>query len=583
MESRWLLKDLPDAPQVRLLAGALNVDDTLAGLLVQRGVTSFDQARNFFRPQLDALPDPFCMRDMEVAVARLNTAQERSEQILIYGDYDVDGTTAVALVTGFLRRFFPAVDYYLPDRHREGYGLSQAGVDHAVATGATLLITLDCGIKAVDNVAYARRQGVDVIICDHHEPGAVLPDAVAILDPKRHDCPYPHSNLSGCGVGFKLMWAYCLHHQVPTEALLPSLDLVAVSIAADLVPIVGENRILAYYGLQQLCRQPRPGLRALLEVAGLEPQEDGTYNLDISKVVFVIGPRLNAAGRVAHARTAVELLLAQTDDEARPAARQLQALNETRRGHDQSNTHHALRMIADDPALRDAPATVLFHADWHQGVAGIVASRCLGSYYRPTVILTQGDDGALTGSARSVENFDLYAAVASCADLLDRFGGHTQAAGLRLAPDKLVDFRTRFNAVVAATLLPEQSVRQIDVDCELTLSHISGRFFRVLRQFGPFGPGNMQPHFVARGLTDAGCAPVGRAEPPAHLRICVRQHNGPVIKGIGFGLAHHYPRIAAGEPFDLCFTLEEESFRGQKTVRLNVKDVRFKPAAGPSD
>ncbi|MGB3617564.1 MAG: DHH family phosphoesterase, partial [Catalinimonas sp.] len=394
MEKRWCLKPTPDEACVAELSRVLNISETLTGLLVQRGVRTFETARAFFRPSLDDLIDPFLMCDMEKAVTRLGAALERGERIVVYGDYDADGTTSVALVAGFLRRFHPDVDYYLPDRHREGYGLSRVGVDWAAERGATLIITLDCGIRAVENVAYARRRGLDVIVCDHHEPGETLPDALAVLDPKRPDCDYPHADLSGCGVGLKLLWAYCLRHNVPTEALHRELDLLAVSIAADLVPMTGENRVLVYHGLRQLEQNPRPGIRMLFERAGKVPLEDGTYELDVNDLVFIVAPRLNAAGRMEHARLAVELLLADTPEAARPAAEKLDDLNQRRRAYDQQNAQEALDMIAEVVEFRDAPATVLFREGWHPGVAGIVASRCLSTHYRPTVILTAAGDDA---------------------------------------------------------------------------------------------------------------------------------------------------------------------------------------------
>ncbi|SDM07880.1 single-stranded-DNA-specific exonuclease [Catalinimonas alkaloidigena] len=578
MEKRWSYRPTPSSEQVERLSRAIHVNETLACLLIQRGITTFDDAKDFFRPSLDDLHDPFQMCGMHEAVQRMTVAmQEKREKILIYGDYDVDGTTAVSLVYSFLRNLHPDIDYYIPDRKQEGYGISDQGIAYALERGVTLIITLDCGTKDLEKIKKARRQGIDFIVCDHHEPGDQLPEAVAVLNPKRADCPYPFVELSGCGIGFKLLSAYCVRHGVPLQALYRYLDMLAISIAADIVPITGENRILAHWGMRKMLEDPCLGIRKLLAAAGHFPDErSGQYTLNISNVVFVVAPRLNAAGRMAHARLVVELLTATDEQEAERIANLLELRNTERRDYDTQQTQQAMDMIAEEEDItEETNTTVLYHEAWHKGVVGIMASRCVEKYYRPTVILTKSN-GSLTGSARSVDGFDLHAALNECADLLEKFGGHQQAAGLTLSPDKLDQFRLRFEEIVTRRLTPEQKIPLFEIDCELNFADITPKFWRVLKQFAPFGPGNMNPLFVTRQVVDAGCVPVGaKIVPPPHLRFRVQQQDSPVMEGIGFGLAHYYPRIADGEPFQLCYTLEENHFRGQTRLQLQVKDVKF--------
>ena len=565
---RWILRNplTPNQqPTADSLALQLNLNPFLAQLLVQRGVDTFDSAKAFFRPELSQLHDPFLMADMQKAVDRLNLAMERNEKIVVYGDYDVDGTTSVAMFYGFLSRFYDKLEHYIPDRYAEGYGVSRQGVEWARDNGFSLIVTLDCGIKSVDKVQLAAEYGIDFIICDHHRPGDELPAAVAVLDPKRADCLYPYKELTGCGVGFKLLHAFCLDHDYDLSLLYQYLDLLVVSIACDIVHITGENRVMAYYGLKRLNEAPRTGLKALAQVAGF------TKKMDIMSVVFGLGPRINAAGRIAHAREAVRLLLSDDEAEATDFSFEINKHNLERRTFDSSITDEAISMIENSEWQQNASSTVLFKPTWHKGVVGIVASRCIEQYHRPTIILTQSHDKA-AGSARSVPGFDVYEAIEACADLLEQFGGHTFAAGLTLPLENVDAFRAKFDEVVAKTILPEQLTPMIDIDLELDLAAITPKFFNIINQMQPFGPQNMVPVFSSSGVMVAGRPTIMKEK---HLKIEVYQTGTPVFTAVGFGMAHHHADLMAGKPFSICYSIEENDFRGVKSLQLFLKDVRF--------
>jgi single-stranded-DNA-specific exonuclease len=569
MEKRWTIKEPGNTAVVKHLAEALNISPVLANLLVQRNVFTFDEAKAFFRPQLSDLHDPFIMTGMADAVKRIELAIDNSERILVYGDYDVDGTTSVALVFSFLSRFYPNMDFYIPNRYEEGYGVSFKGIDYAAETNCSLVIALDCGIKAVEKVAYAKEKNIDFIICDHHTPGDSLPEAIACLDPKRADCPYPDKNLSGCGVGFKLMQAYCRYKNIDEEMLYEYLDLVAVSIASDIVPIIGENRVMAYYGLQKLNTTPSTGLMSIIKISGMEGKE-----LTISDIVFKIGPRINAAGRIDSGRDAVALLVSSEPHLAERMSFDINVCNETRKDLDRNITLEALELIAQNKSLHKKKSTVLFKPEWHKGVIGIVASRLTETYYKPTVILTESK-GFATGSARSVDGFDLYKAIDSCSDLLENFGGHMYAAGLTLKPENVPAFIERFEQFVNDNILPEQMVPQIEIDDVIHLKDIDARFYRILKQFHPYGPGNMKPVFASRRVFDYGTSKaVGKDRD--HLKIELIEEHSPAIKqGVAFGLASHLPHIKSGKPFDVCYCIDENVFNGNASLQMMVRDFKF--------
>ncbi|WP_416867620.1 MAG: single-stranded-DNA-specific exonuclease RecJ [Imperialibacter sp.] len=565
MSKRWVYRDLPDPETVHSLASGIKVSDTLAALLVQRGYSTFEETRAFFRPHLGQLHDPFLMKDMEKAVNRLSEAIFKKEKILIYGDYDVDGTTSVALAYGFLRKYHSNIDYYIPDRYDEGYGISETGVRWAAEQGFTLVIALDCGIKAVSKVELANSLGVDFIICDHHLPGPELPKAFAVLDPKRLDCDYPFDGLSGCGVGFKLMQAFAIQNTVDIQELYLYLDLVAVSIASDIVPVVGENRVLAYFGLQKLNKSPLPGLKALKNLSGIRG------DVTVTRVVFGIGPRINAAGRIDHAGAAVELLLARTEEEAEELAAQLDIKNDLRKGFDENITKEALAIIEEEDQLKKSFSTVLYRENWHKGVIGIVASRCIEKFYRPTIILTESNSKA-TGSARSVVGFDVYEAIAECADLLDQYGGHKYAAGLTMNLDKVEAFKERFEEVVARRITPEMLEPIIDIDLAIPIEGINHKFFNILRQMAPFGPGNMQPVFVSTNVV----AKSVKQLKDIHLKMFLSQEGSKAsLEAIAFGFGEYYDAIADGAPFNVAYTIEENDFMGNKTMQLHIKDLKL--------
>ena len=565
MQKKWVYKPSPPDAQVQSLSKALNIDKNLATILIQRGVDNFQTAKDFFRPSLEQLHDPFLMKDMEAAVERVLQAITNQEKILVYGDYDVDGTTAVTVVYDFLTSQYSQVDYYVPDRYTEGYGLSRKAVDWALSNNYKLIITLDCGIKANELVAVGAAKGLDFIICDHHLPGEELPAAKAVLDPKREDCSYPFKELSGCGVGLKLIQAYCLRQGIAIEQTYNYLDLVAVSIAADLVPIQGENRIMTHFGLRILNKKPRPGLEALIDISGLKGK------VDITEVVFGIAPRINAAGRIDHAKDAVQLLLAQELKEAAPWAEKVNERNSTRKQVDANITKEALSMIEESPQAAVAKSTVLYKHDWHKGVIGIVASRCIEKHYKPTVILTESQDKA-TGSARSVMGFDIYEAIAACSDLLDAYGGHKYAAGLTLPLEKVPLFQKRFEEVVSTTITQEMLTPILEIDLDLEIDDIHDKFYNVLRQMGPFGPGNMRPVFVSRNLTAHSEARVLKEE---HLKFRIKSPKGRYFEGVAFGLARYLDEINAGARFDLAYTLELNEYRGEKNLQMMVKDIRL--------
>jgi single-stranded-DNA-specific exonuclease len=565
MTKRWVLKEPADHATTESLSEAININSTLANLLVQRHIYTFDEARRFFRPSLSDLHDPFLMQDMEKAVERLQEAIAENQKILVYGDYDVDGTTSVALFYGFLREFSGAIEFYIPDRYKEGYGISEAGIDHAIAEKFDLIVSLDCGIKAVNMIGKAVAAGIDFIVCDHHLPGPKLPPAFAVLDPKRADCTYPFKELSGCGIGFKLLQAFCIKNNISLERLYPYLDLVAVSIAADIVPIAGENRTLAHFGLKQLNSQPRPGLQALIDLAGFRSE------IDINNIVFGIGPRINASGRISHAKTAVKLLLSKDIAEATSIADIINDKNTERRNFDTNITREALEMIEQD-SNPTAKATVLFKKDWHKGVIGIVASRCIDMYYRPTIILTESNDKA-TGSARSVAGFDIYEAISECSDLLLQYGGHMYAAGLTMELSKIAEFQRRFEEVVASRIQPEQLIPQIEIDQILQLEQITPRFFNILKQMSPFGPQNMPPVFMTENVKAIGRPRILKNK---HLKLNLGfEEGGPSLEAIGFDMADYFSMIDSGMRFHIAYTIDENSYWGPATLQLCLKDIKF--------
>ena len=568
-ERKWTVREPGNPEKVDRLATELGVDRVLAELLVQRGVETFQEARAFFRPSLEDLHDPFLMKDMDKAVERLHEAIIKGQKILVYGDYDVDGTTAVALVYSFVRRFTKRVEYYIPDRYDEGYGVSYKGLDWASDNGIDLLITLDCGIKAIEKVEYARSKGIDVIICDHHLPENELPGAVAVLDPKREDCHYPFDDLCGCGVGFKFVQGYSIKYGIDFETLEPLLDLQVVSIASDLVSMVGENRVLAHFGLKRLNENPRKGLLAMLSLAKLEPG-----HVTIDDIVFKIGPRINAAGRMESGRLAVELLTAMDDRSAFQIGEKINDNNNERKNIDREITQEALQMVASGTALETENVTIVYNPTWNKGVVGIVASRLVEAYYKPTVVLTKSN-GFITGSARSVAGFDLYASIESCADLLENFGGHVYAAGLTMKEENLEEFCKRMNQFVSGNITKQELTPVVDIDARLDFSQITPKFFRILKQFQPFGPGNANPVFLTDDVYDAGNGrKVGAGG--VHLKLDLMQESQPYrqIPAIGFNMAEFYDHIKAGNPIDVCYSIVENFYRGSSTLQLRLKDMR---------
>jgi single-stranded-DNA-specific exonuclease len=569
MEKRWVIKEKGDSAVVKQLAGALGISEALANLMVQRNITTPDEALTFFEPDLGYLHDPFMMKDMNIAVERISTAVKKNEKILVYGDYDVDGTTAVALMYSFLKEQYSNVEYYIPDRYKEGYGVSFQGIDFAFQNNCRIMITLDCGIKAVEKVKYARSKGIDVIVCDHHYPGDEIPKALAVLDPKQPGCNYPYKELSGCGVGFKLIHAYSRVHGIPFSKIVNYLDLVAVSIASDIVPLTGENRVLAYFGLKQLNESPRTGLREIIREA------DVCHALTVEDVVFKIGPRINAAGRMETGSKAVELLISNDTKLATGISKEINNFNIERRNVDRSITTEAMRMISDDQRTVNAKTTVLFNPSWKKGVIGIVASRLIETYYRPTVILTESN-GFATGSARSVQGYDLYQAIEACSDLLESFGGHMFAAGLTMKKENIKPFMERFEKFVNSTITEEQLVPRVFVDSELSFTEINEEFFSFLNKFQPFGPENMSPVFVSINIYDLGTTRmVGSSGEHLRLDLCHESTGPKIFPAIAFSQAEHFEYIKAGKPIDICYSIEMNEFKGNRNLQLNIRDIKI--------
>lgn len=570
VEKKWIKRENADAETVSRLSSELGIDPVLAELLVQRGIHTFSQARSFFRPDLADLHDPFLMKDMDKAVDRVHRAIVGNEKILVYGDYDVDGTTAVSLVYSFLARLTDRIDFYIPERYDEGYGVSYKGIDWAAENGFGLIITLDCGIKANEKVDYAKGKGIDMIICDHHLPENDIPDAVAVLDPKREDCGYPFDDLSGCGVGFKLVQAYSQMYGIPFESLVPLLDLLVVSIASDLVSVTGENRILAHYGLKQLNGEPREGLLAMIQLSGLEPT-----HITIDDIVFKIGPRINAAGRMESGRMAVELLTASDAQTAFRIGTEINEHNNERKSIDRRITQEALDMVRTGSCLSSGNATIVYNPHWHKGVVGIVASRLVEAFYRPTIVFTRSHGGLVTGSARSIHGFDLYDAIESCSDLLENFGGHLYAAGLTLKEENLTAFCERIELFISGRIIPEMQIPVVDVDAMLNFSQITPKFLRILKQFQPFGPGNGAPVFLTENVYDNGNGRKVGAE-GGHLKLELIQESHPYhhISAIAFNMAGFFDHIKAGNPIDVCYSIVENYYRGTANTQLRVKDMR---------
>lgn len=581
MNKRWVLKEVGESQRVAQLSAELNINKHLSNLLVQRGIHTFDEAKEFFRPSLERLHDPFLMKDMDLAIQRIESAIANNQKILVYGDYDVDGTTAVALVYTFFKSVNAQLDFYIPDRYSEGYGISYQGIDYAADNGFSLIIALDCGIKATEKIDYASEKGIDFIIGDHHRPGDELPKAVAVLDPKRADCAYPYKELSGCGVGFKLVQAYAKKNQIPFEKLHRYLDLIVVSIASDIVPITGENRILAHYGLKLINSNPRPGFEAILKYSNVIRQEHlnkhkQIFNreLTVSDLVFLIGPRINAAGRIESGRNSVKLLIAEDIPAADKIGRTINEFNSERKNLDATATRQALAMINTSPRLRDSKSTVVYNKDWHKGVVGIVASRLTESFYRPTIVLTQSND-LITGSARSVKDFDIYDAIDSCSDLLEHFGGHKYAAGLSIKPENLETFTSRFEDVVAKTISDCMLVPEVEIDLKMDLRSITSKFWGILRQFAPFGPGNMAPIFVTDNVI-ADTTTV-RIVGKNHLKMDVIHPDisSYPIPTIAFHKGDYFDYVAQGRPFKICYHLEQNDWNGHVTLQLNIKDIKI--------
>ena len=581
IEKRWVVKPQGNPEAVAAMAAATGISPVLANLLVQRGIDTLEKAKKFFNLQLSDLHDPFLMKDMDKAVERVERAVRNREKIMVYGDYDVDGTTAVALVYKFLRQIgHKDLLFYIPDRYTEGYGISTKGIDHAARKGATLIIALDCGIKAIEKVDYAKRKGVDFIICDHHLPAEEIPRAVAVLDPKRADCSYPFDELSGCGVGFKLVQAYCQKNGIPFQQIEPLLDLLAVSIASDIVPLVDENRILAHYGLLRLNASPSKGLLSIIKICGLD-----RHNITIDDIVFKIGPRINAAGRMrmdendenaapSGGYAAVNLLIEGNESLAEEFGSVIDGFNQDRKCIDRSVTQEAHDFIEAHAELKAAKSTVIYNPRWMKGIVGIVASRLIETYYRPTVVLTMSN-GFVTGSARSVPGFDLYQAIESCSDLLENFGGHMYAAGLTMRPERVEEFTRRFNAYVEENIDPITLQPQVEIDSELFFSNITPAFRRDLNRFQPFGPGNPAPVFVTRGVVSHGETKLVGAD-CEHLRMDLMQRQKPntTIQTIAFQQPTHYEWIRAGHPIDVCYQIVENHYRGSVSVQLRIKDIK---------
>lgn len=570
MTYKWIFKNLTKE-QINIqesLSKELNISPILAGLLVQRGINTFEDARRFFRPDFAFLHDPFLMADMEKATDRLTEAIQNNEKILIYGDYDVDGTTSVSLVYKFIQKIYNNVDFYIPDRYLEGYGISIQGINYAIENNFKLIVALDCGIKAVEKIKYASENNVDFIICDHHTPDNILPAAVAVLDPKRPDCNYPYKHLSGCGVGFKLLQAFSQKNNIPFSELTSMLDLVALSIASDIVPITGENRILAYYGLEQLNSNPSVGVKSILIVCGLVDK-----TITIADIVFKVGPRINASGRMKQATEVVELLVSNDANFAKHKSDTINEYNNERKDLDKKITDEAITLIASDEAFSARKSVVIYKPDWHKGVIGIVASRLSEEFYKPSIVLTYSN-GMASGSARSVPGFDIYSAIESCRDLLENFGGHRYAAGLTMKEENVPEFSQRFEQFVFSNITDEQTSPQVNIDALISFKDITPKFFSVLKQFGPFGPGNMKPIFATKQVMDYGSSRlVGKDQ--EHLKLeLVDSSSENVMNGIAFGMYEYNDHLKSLKPLDICYTLEENTFNNVTNIQLMIKDIQ---------
>ncbi len=561
---QWSPKPLPDNDKIKHLQLEIGVPQEIASLLLQRGIDDYESAKSFFRPELSDLHDPFLMLDMREAVHRIIEAIQKEEKIMVYGDYDVDGTTAVALVYSFLAKIYPQCIYYIPDRFEEGYGISIKGIEHAKEENIGLIIAMDCGIKAVDKVTYAKTLGIDFIICDHHLPGEVLPEAVAILDPKQPECSYPFKELCGCGIGFKLIQALNQEQGGTLENLLPFIDLVAIAIAADIVPIVRENRVLTHFGIQQIQENPRLGIRFFISKL--------KRKINVSDLVFVIAPRINGAGRINHGIHAVVLLLSENQEVALSRGRAIELLNSERKELDQKITAQALDQIKLNEE-EYSYSSVVFQPDWHKGVLGIVASRLIENYYRPTIVFAASGDH-FTGSARSVKGVDIYQILETCKEHIVQFGGHRYAAGLTINPEDYLTFKRAFELAVEQTILPEQRIPSISYDLEITLDKITPKFHRIMAQMAPFGPGNMCPVFLTKDCLDGGrTKAVG--DDQRHLKLEVRDESKSNLSGIGFGMANHISKIKNMDLFHILYTVDENEFRGEKSLQLKLKDLKF--------
>jgi len=567
LEKKWNILPEGNAEILQNIQAQLNVNRHIALLLKHRNILSFEDAKKFFRPDLNDLHDPFLMKGMRAAVERIDKAIEKKEKILIYGDYDVDGTTAVSIVYSFFKGHYPNLEYYIPDRYKEGYGISFSGIDYAAANRFSLIISLDCGIKAIDKVTYANEKQIDFIICDHHLPGTILPEALAILDPKQNDCPYPYKELSGAGIGFKLIQAWSQQHKIPQEICYSYLDLVATSIAADIVPITGENRVLTTFGLERINKQARPGISALLAL------NQSKNAVTVHTLVFVLGPRINAAGRIEHGSKAVELLISDNAAEAEHFAKAINETNNQRRDLDSGNTGEAIELLENESSLNKRYTTVLFNRNWHKGVIGIVASRLIEKYYRPTIILTESE-GKISGSARSVKEFDIYTAIEQCSDLLEQFGGHKFAAGLTLKEENVEAFREKFELVVSGSIQPEHLVPRIDIDIELEFHEISDKFLRILKQFAPHGPENMSPVFCARHVFDTGW---GQVFGNNHLKLELFQKSNPALRfqAIAYDKGDYITFFQKKTPMDIVFKIQENGYRGNGGIQLILEDLRI--------
>lgn len=572
MQKKWLVKTPINRTTVEEFRSELKIDRIVSEILLQRGITSYEEAEHFFTPKLEDLHSPFLMKDLKAAVERINKAIQNNERILFFGDYDVDGTTAVSLMISFFRNHYTNIDYYIPDRYKEGYGVSKAGIDYAKASNVGLFISLDCGIKSIELVDYATSLGVDFIVCDHHTPGDELPNCL-VLDPKRKECAYPYKELCGCGVGFKLLQGLCIENQWPLEKLYEHLDFVAVAIGADIVPVTGENRILAYHGIRLLNQEPRTSFKALLTLA------KRSFPVTLTDVVFTIAPRINAAGRLHSGRHAVDLMISEDADEIQKMAIEINEYNADRRDLDEQITLEALEMIENDSMYSHRKSTVVFKDDWHKGVVGIVASRLIEHHFKPTIVLTE-NDGKLTGSARTINNFDLYTALLSCEHLLEQFGGHTHAAGLTLKKENLEAFTSHFDSVVRTTIQTEDLMPEEIVDIEISFEDIYHtnenrmkipKLKRILKKMEPHGPGNMKPVFISRNVysTDV------KILKEKHLKLKMTQPQSDVVmEGIGFNLADKVDEVAAGVPFEILYTLESNFWNGNERLQMNIKDIR---------